>query len=161
MKLLISITVFIIFGLSILFGIHLYTEPVSIQLVETDKTLPERYQKDRLTDYLLTMVHTEEGFEEKWEEFQLSGTAPTIDFNRYDSFFLGFNESGGCAIKPEHLEFKKKEKSLIVRISTPYEYCQDMAVPRTFVYKLEKELAKELTEMVIVNEREEKKVPID
>ncbi|WP_214480787.1 hypothetical protein [Bacillus sp. SM2101] len=108
----------------------------------------------------MSKVVNESALEETWDLFNFEDEMPLVDFNEKAVFFIGFHESGTCPYSIKSMKQSSNNKSITVSLSSTKGPCTSDATPRTFVIEIDKEMAKEIESVVIVEGRVETSVPL-
>lgn len=88
---------------------------------------------------------------------------PIVNLNENVVLFIGVHESGSCPYKIKTVELSSDNKTITVPLSEPKGVCNSDATPRTFVIGLNKELSKDIENVVIVQSQSgvETSIPIE
>ncbi|MGM7681938.1 hypothetical protein ACSVDA_07240 [Cytobacillus sp. Hm23] len=149
----------------LLFGCNNIEDGMNV--IASEKVLPTNFQEIAFerqetpySDYLVSKVVNESDFEEAWDLFNFEDDMPLVDFNEKAVFFIGLHESGSCPYNIKRMKQSSNNKSITVSLSSMKGPCTSDATPRTFVIEIDKEIAKELESVIIVEGRVETNVPL-
>lgn len=137
-------------------------------VVVSEKTLPSNFHEiafERETtpffQFLVRKSVDQPEFEQTWSVFGFKNELPNIDFKEKDAFFLGVHESGSCPYKVENVAISSDNHTMTVPLSEPKGACTSDATPRTFVVQIDKEVSKDIENVVIVQSGVETVVPFE
>ena len=132
---------------------------VEFHMIASEKTLPANFDEiafnrktTPLFQYLVSKVIDPVDFEEKWNSYGFDNKIANVDFKEKGIFFIGVQESGSCPYKIRNIELSSDNKTLTVPLSEPDGACTADATPRTFVIQIDKEIAKNIEALVIVQD---------
>ncbi len=141
---------------------------INFGLVASEKTLPTDFNEiafERSTtpyfQYLIKKAVNQSEFEEIWNIYGFEKKSSIVDLNEKDVLFIGVQESGSCPYEIKNINLSSDKKDLRVSLSKPDGACTTDATPRTFVIELDKEVSKDLKNMIIVESGTDTTVPID
>lgn len=137
-------------------------------VIASEKTLPSDFYEiafERETtpyfQYLVRKAVDQSEFEQTWDLFEFEDEIPNVDFTDKEFFFIGVYESGSCPYKLENIELSSDNKTVTVPLTEPESDCTTDASPRTFVIQLDKEISKEIENVVIVQSGVETNIPLE
>ena len=115
---------------------------LSVRVGETEKTLPEGFYDLAESGLLVSRAQDDTSYEALWQEYRLSGSMETVDWDREAVLFLGIFESGSCPLHFESARLSEEEDNLIVRLALEDDSvpCTDDATPRTIVLVLDRDV---------------------
>lgn len=160
----------LLLSLSLLFGCSNVTKEnrVNFDLIASEKTLPSNFhdiaferQETPSFQYLVKKITNQSDFEDTWHLYAFENKAPSIDFNENIVFFIGVQESGSCPYTLKNIKRSSDNKTMTVPLIGPDGDCTADATPRTFVIQIDKEISKEIENVVIVQSRVETSIPIE
>lgn len=133
----------------------------NFDLIASEKTLPIHFNEVAFEgQYLVTKAVNSSEFDEGWNLFSFENKAPNVDFNEKVIYFIGLYESGSCPYKIRNVKQNDDGKAITVSLSEPNGACTADATPRTFVIQMDKEKAKHIDSVFIVQSGVETSVPI-
>ncbi|MBT2661687.1 hypothetical protein [Bacillus sp. ISL-45] len=137
----------------------------NFDIVASEKNLPANmhelaFQREETPryQYLVRMSDNQADFENFWSLYGFKKQAPEIDFKTKSVFFIGVYESGSCPSEIENVE--SNADNTTITIAHPDGNCTADATPRTFVIQIDKEEAKNLESVIIVEGGTETSVPL-
>ena len=141
---------------------------INFDFVASEKTLPANFDEiayDRETTPLFRVLVkksvNQSEFAKTWNFYGLKKNRPSINFDEKDVFFIGVHESGSCPYKTKNVEVSSENNILTVSLAEPEGACTSDATPRTFVIEIEKEISKDIENVVIVQGGIETNVPFE
>ena len=159
----------VFFSLLFVFGCsNAEDNQINFGLIASEKSLPTDFDemafKRNTTpyfQYLVKKVVNQSEFEEMWNIYGFENKTSNVDFNKKDVFFIGVQESGSCPYKIKNIELSSDNNAITVPLSQPDGACTSDATPRTFVIEVNKEVSRDLMNVVIVQSGAETTIPID
>lgn len=136
-------------------------------VIASEKTLPSdfyeiAFQRETVPHFQYMVRRAVEGseFEQNWDLYGFEGEMPTVDFDRRDVFFIGFEESGTCPEELGDIEWSPDNTMRLPFIESD-QPCTADATPRTLVIELDKEQSGEMENLVIVQSGIATNVPFE
>ncbi|WP_043931966.1 DUF3221 domain-containing protein [Bacillus sp. EB01] len=151
-------------------NIEIVSQPQSElnHLIATEKTLPDSFSElafKRKTapfhQYLVKKADNSSEFKDLWHLYGLETGIPEINFDEEVVLFTGVQESGSCPYTNVESGISADKKSFEVTLVEPGGNCTADATPRTFVFKVEKELAEKFQSVAITQTGVETRIPVE
>lgn len=147
----------IIFLFSCCSKANLLQSNIEVTLITSEKRHPHdfgeiAYVRDERPyyQYLVNRVNSDEGLR-IWDYYELTSDIPEIDFENREIFLIGLFESGSCSKNIDTIDYSFETQEIIIHlVYSAAEFCTANATPRSFVIELEKEIAKELSQVTII-----------
>ncbi|MCA1035504.1 MULTISPECIES: hypothetical protein [Bacillus] len=84
------------------------------------------------------VAYSEKEFAELWKIFNFEKELPSVDFEK-SVILIAQTMENSCPKEIEKLELDKAGEYLIIETTQKETTCNDIGIPRTFVFKLDKE----------------------
>lgn len=140
---------------------------IAFDTIASEKTLPAHfndiaYKREHTPkfQFLVKKSVDESEFEQAWNLYEFQTHMPSVHFNEKDVMFIGVQESGSCPFKIKNIELSSDNNTMTISLSEPGEVCTADATPRTFVIQIDKEISKDVNNVVIIQSGVETNVPI-
>ena len=139
-------------------------------VIASEKTLPAdfyeiAFQRETVPhfQYMVRRATDQAEFEEIWDLYGFDDKMPSVDFDGNDVFFIGVQESGSCPYELKSVERSADNSIMTIPLSKPEgdADCTSDAAPRTFVIQIDKEISKDIENVVIVESETETNVPFE
>lgn len=147
---------------------NIENKQIDVDVVASEKTLPTNFYEIAFTretsplfQFLVRKAVDQSEFEQTWSLYEFENKIPNVDFNKKDVFFIGVYESGTCHYKKKNVELRADNNTMTVSFSEPGGVCTSDATPRTFVFQIDKEISKNIENVVIVQSEVETNVPFE
>lgn len=147
---------------------HLVDDQINFGLIASEKSLPTDFDevafKRETTpyfQYLVKKVVNQSELEDTWYLYGFENKIPKVDFSKQDVFFIGVLESGSCPYKIKSIELNLDNNAIKVPLSQSDSACTSDATPRTFVIEVNKEVSRDLKNVIIVQSGAETTILID
>jgi len=160
----------LLMSLLFLFGCSMSNEEkqMNLDLIASEKTLPTNFHEIAFKrkeapffQYLVRKVVYQSEFAANWSFYGFESKPPSVNLNKKDVFFIGVQESGSCPYEIGNIKLSSDNKTMKVTLSEPDGACTSDATPRTFVLQIDKEIAKEMESVVIVQSGVETNILLD
>ncbi|KAB2336228.1 hypothetical protein F7731_12080 [Cytobacillus depressus] len=143
-------------------------QAIEFKLIASEKNLPSNFDDIAFErketphfQYLVKKVENQSEYEDMWNLYGFENEIPNVDFNKKATFFVGVHESGSCPYKINNVELSSDNKTMTLPLKEPGGACNSDATPRTFVIQIDKEISKEIGNVVIVQSRVGTNVPFE
>ncbi|MGD6858004.1 hypothetical protein ACQCVO_23490 [Bacillus infantis] len=98
----------------------------------------EQTQSAEQLSMAVEVAYSEKEFAELWRVFNFEKELPRADFEKSAILFAQTMENS-CPKKIENLEFDKANEYLIIETAQKETTCEDIGIPKTFVFKIDKQ----------------------
>lgn len=133
-------------------------------LVASETTLPKEFESIARVqdpkDHVAVRVTNQEDYESMWQNFNLEGEIPEVDFKGHDLVFIGMFESSSCPFEIQSMKTDQEAKELSINFTPLDEVCTADLSPRNFVITIPKKVSSEMDSVILNIQDDQTLVPI-
>lgn len=137
-------------------------------LIASEKSLPSNFyemafQRKEVPffQYGVTKADNQTQYEESWDLYKLEKKWPSINLNEKSVFFIGLTDSDSCSIELNDIKVNSENKTMTILLNDSGGSCTADASPRTFVIEIDKEISRDIKNVIIVEDKVETDIPFD
>ncbi|MFD1737177.1 hypothetical protein ACFSCX_11505 [Bacillus salitolerans] len=139
----------------------------NVELILSEKTFPSNYddvvfqrKEVPLHGYIVLKVTDKLNYINTSNLFKFNQEIAEVNFEDHHVFFIGVTESGSCPYLFEEINISIKRKNMYFEL---YEHdipCTADATPRTFVFKVDKDVSDQINNVIIRQSKVETTIPL-
>ncbi|GEM_PF-4193031 len=136
----------------------------TVRLAASEPTLPPDFEQmsdaQNTRGFLAVSVSEQDAFKTAWNDYGMEAERPELDLKEEAAIFISLQESGSCPNKPESFDTPAESGELGIHFAPLPDVCTADLAPRTLVFAVKQEIARDLKAVRLYLQQQEVSVPL-